>query len=170
MRQHDGYVEVHSTVGRGTTFRVFLHASDGAPARPSPAGGIEGFRGTETILLAEDEESLRRAAVLVLERHGYRVLVASNGAEALDLFHEHEAAIGLVVADVVMPLLGGPQLVRELREAGKTVKVLFTSGYTARDVQETKALDPDQPFLAKPWAITDLLRRVREVLDQPAAE
>jgi two-component system cell cycle sensor histidine kinase/response regulator CckA len=168
VRQHDGFLDVRSTPGSGTTVRVLLPAAESA-ARPSaPEGDTTQLRGTETILLAEDEDALRRAATRVLEKHGYRVLEAANGAEALELFGKHELEIALIVADVVMPTLGGPQLLRELRQAGKTVRVLFTSGYTARDVQETTALDPSLPFLAKPWTITDLLRRVREVLDQPA--
>jgi PAS domain S-box-containing protein len=169
VRQHDGFVDITSAPGRGTTVRVLFPAADGVVPRPSPAGGMEELRGSETILLAEDEESLRRAAIRVLEKHGYRVLAAANGAEALQLYREHQAEIALLVADVVMPTLGGPQLVNELRRSRQDLKVLFTSGYTARDVQETKALDPGQPFLAKPWAVADLLRRVREVLDQPAA-
>jgi PAS domain S-box-containing protein len=169
VKQHDGFLDVQSTLGRGTTIRVLLRAAEGPARGPSPAPAAERLRGTETILLAEDEESLRRAAMRVLEKHGYRVLAAANGAEALRLYGEHEGEVALIIADVVMPSLGGPQLARELKRAGKRVKVLFTSGYTARDVQETKALEPDQPFLAKPWTISDLLTRVREVLDRPVA-
>jgi len=169
VRQHDGFVDVLSTPGTGTTVRVLLPAAEPAARRASPAAGTAQLRGTETILLAEDEDALRRAATRVLEKHGYRVLEAANGAEALEVFGRHETEIALIVADVVMPTLGGPQLIRELRAAGKGVKVLFTSGYPARDAQETRALDPGLPFLAKPWTITELLRRVREVLDQPAS-
>ena len=171
VRQHEGYVEVRSTPGSGTTVRVLLpEADEAAERRVSPAAGTAQLRGSETILLAEDEDALRRAARRVLEKHGYRVLEAANGAEALDLFGRHEPEVGLIIADVVMPTLGGPQLLRALRESGKRVRVLFTSGYTARDNQETRALDPGLPFLAKPWTITDLLKRVREVLDQPAPD
>jgi PAS domain S-box-containing protein len=169
VKQHDGFVYVQSALGRGTTIRVLLPVTEGVVLRPAPAVRTERLRGTETILLAEDEESLRRAGTRVLERNGYRVLAAANGAEALRLFRLHEDEVDLIMADVVMPKLSGPQLAKELRESGKHVKVLFTSGYTARDIQENKALDPGLPFLSKPWTIDDLLKRVREILDQPAA-
>jgi PAS domain S-box-containing protein len=168
-KQHDGFLDVESALGRGTTVRVLLPPAAGPAPRRTPARGADRLGGTETILLAEDEDSLRRAATRLLEKHGYRVLAAANGTDALRLFREHAGEIDLLVADVVMPGLGGPQLVGELRRSGGTVRVLFTSGYTERDVQETKALAPDQPFLAKPWTVTDLLTRVRDVLDQPAA-
>jgi PAS domain S-box-containing protein len=168
-KQHDGFLDVESVLGRGTTVRVLLPPAAGVAPRKAPVHVAERLGGTETILLAEDEDSLRRAATRLLEKHGYRVLAAANGTEALRVFREHAGQIDLVVADVVMPGLGGPQLAGELRRSGDTVRVLFTSGYTERDVQDTKALAPDQPFLAKPWTVTDLLTRVREVLDQPAA-
>jgi two-component system cell cycle sensor histidine kinase/response regulator CckA len=170
VKQHEGFVEVRSTPGSGTQVRVLLPEAEPVATRSTPEGGTAQLRGTETILLAEDEDALRRAATRVLEKHGYHVLEAANGAEALELYTRHESEIALIVADVVMPTLGGPQLHRALRDAGKHVRVLFTSGYTARDVQETKALDPALPFLAKPWTISDLLRRVREVLDQPVPD
>ena len=167
VKQHDGFVDINSAVGRGTTVRVLLpEAESGAPAH-APEGGAAPLDGHETILLAEDEAALRRATSRVLAKHGYRVLEAANGAEALALYRQHGAEIALIVADVVMPTLGGPQLARALREDGRRPRILFTSGYTARDMQESKALDPGEPFLAKPWTISDLLRRVREVLDQP---
>jgi len=168
VKQHAGYVDVRSTPGSGTTVRVLLPEADAAASRSTPEGGTAQLRGSETILLAEDEDALRRAR-RVLEKHGYRVFEAANGAEALALYGEHESEIALIVADVVMPTLGGPQLLRELRQAGKSVKVLFTSGYTARDVQETKALDPG----CRSWPSRGRSRSssggVREVLDQPAS-
>ena len=169
VRQHDGFVEVRSTRGSGTTVRVLLPKVEAEAERAGAESSALEVRGSETILLAEDEDALRRAATRVLTKQGYKVLEAANGAEALALFHRNEDRIAMIIADVVMPVVGGPQLVKELRDAGKTVKVLFTSGYTARDAQETRALDPGLPFLAKPWTITDLLRRVREVLDRPAS-
>jgi len=169
VRQHDGFVDVRSTPGTGTTVRVLLPVVEPAVRPTAPGGEAPDRRGSETILLAEDEDALRRAATRVLTKQGYRVLEAANGAEALALYGQHEIEIKLIIADVVMPTMGGPQLIRELRNAGKKVRVLFTSGYEARDAQETRALDPGQPFLAKPWTVSDLLRQVREVLDRPAS-
>jgi two-component system cell cycle sensor histidine kinase/response regulator CckA len=170
VQQHDGFVDVQSSIGEGTTVRILLPVAEPAAPRRAPGAGSARLGGTELILLAEDEEALRRAAARVLAKHGYRVLEAANGAEALAHARARRGEIALIVADVVMPSLGGPQLARLLRAEGDPVRILFTSGYTARDVQETKALDPGMPFLAKPWAIADLLRRVREVLDRPDRE
>ncbi len=167
VRQHGGFIEVHSAPGQGTTVLVLLPAEGAAAAARAPESGPAVLTGSETILVAEDEAELRRAAARVLARHGYRVLEAANGAEALAVARAHRREIALIVADVVMPVLGGPQLLRALRAEGDPVRILFTSGYAARDAQATQTLDPGLPFLAKPWTIADLLRLVREVLDRP---
>ncbi|MBI4519964.1 MAG: response regulator [Gemmatimonadetes bacterium] len=166
VKQHNGFVHVYSEPGRGTTVKVYLRAMDDAvaPAAAAPAAG-EPRDATETILLVEDEPPLRRTACRALERLGYRVLVASDGEEALELFAQHEADVELIVTDLVMPKLGGAELARRLRQQGKQVKILFVSGYTSHDVREGSSLGADAPFLEKPWTIADLGRRVREVLD-----
>ncbi|MEK6767725.1 MAG: PAS domain S-box protein, partial [Gemmatimonadota bacterium] len=167
VKQHGGYVDVYTEVGRGTTIRVFLPASAEASERPAAAAAPVLRGGSETILLVEDEEALRRTTKRVLERHGYTVLTAADGAEALDAFQAHRAEIALVLSDVVMPRMGGPELLRKLQAAGHRVRFLFTSGYTAPDVEATAKIPSGTPFVSKPWNIADLLSRVRRVLDVP---
>jgi CheY-like chemotaxis protein len=107
-------------------------------------------RGTETILVAEDEASIRRATRRMLEQYGYTVLLAADGEEALELFRAHEGEIDLVITDLVMPKLGGRQVYDTLRREEKSVPVVFTSGYSEHDVQESVHVDPDVPFVHKP--------------------
>ncbi|MDO8666288.1 MAG: PAS domain S-box protein [Gemmatimonadales bacterium] len=168
-KQHLGLVHVYSEVGMGTSVKVYLPRS-GEAASPAPRVAAAVMRGgNETILLAEDEESLRRAAKRVLEKHGYTVLAASDGVEALEMLRANAGRIRLVLSDVVMPRLGGPQFIARARAEGFRTPVLFSSGYTARDIEQTAALEAGVPLLPKPWTITDLLRRVRELLDEAAS-
>ena len=165
MTQHGGRVNVASEVGKGTTVTLYFPAV-AAPATVAPsAERRRSAGGTETILVVEDEPGLRRAAQRVLEKHGYRVLIAPNGAEALRLLAATDGQVRLVLTDVVMPEMGGPQLYQAIRAMGKRMPVLFSSGYTARDVEEASALEPGLPFLHKPWSVQEILDRVREVLD-----
>ena len=169
VKQHGGFISVYSEPGRGTTVRVYFPTVAEAAGEhrveppPKPRGG------TETILLVEDDASLRRTATRVLEKHGYTVVTATDGQDALSVVRSRPAAPDLIISDVVMPRASGPQLLEALRAAGTEPRMLFTSGYTARDVHERSLLEHDVPFLAKPWTIDDLLRKVREVLDLPAA-
>ncbi|HVO35982.1 MAG TPA: PAS domain S-box protein [Gemmatimonadales bacterium] len=167
VKQHLGFVNVESEPGQGTTVRVYLPAAAGAvtAAEHPPTPAVRG--GTETILLVEDEEALRAAATRVLEKHGYTVIAAADGHEALAVMGELKVAPDLILSDVVMPRVSGPQLLSTLRQAGPAPRTLFMSAYASRDLVERKRLEPDLPFLAKPWMLTDLLRKVREVLDAP---
>jgi CheY-like chemotaxis protein len=127
--------------------------------RTAAAGGAG-----EIILLVEDEVPLRVAAQKVLERLGYRVLSAGDGEKALRLFHAHQASIGLVITDLMMPGLGGRGLYDALRAEGQQVPVVFMSGYVSADMRESERLDPTVPFLEKPWTVEELARVVREFL------
>jgi len=166
VKEHNGFVRTYSKVGRGTTVRVYLPAASESMPAPRPANA-EARGGSETILLVEDDEALRRSGTRVLTRYGYTVITANDGREALEIVRSAAEPPDLIVSDVVMPHVGGPELLRALREAGVAAKVLFTSGYPVRDVHERTPLEPGVPFLAKPWTIQELVRRVREVLDAP---
>ena len=165
-KQHRGFATVYSEPGRGTSVKVYFPTAAADRRDASAVVGAPARGGSETILLAEDEDALRHATRRVLEKHGYRVLAARDGVEALDVYTAHAAEIDLVLTDVVMPRLGGPQLVERLRAQGCAVPVLFTSGYTARDIAQGVPDTMDAPLLLKPWTIADLTGRVRAVLDR----
>jgi len=164
VRQHGGMIHIDSEPGAGTTFSVYLPAGARASVQTSemqpdsvPAGG-------ETILLAEDEELVRRAVVQVLQRGGYRVLAASNGLEAIERLRAHSGTVSLALLDMVMPHLGGPETWERMREIRPTLRVLFTSGYA--DGRYTDRLPDEAELLHKPFKGEDLLRRVRLKLDE----
>ncbi|MBI4542236.1 MAG: PAS domain S-box protein [Gemmatimonadetes bacterium] len=166
VKQQGGYVHVYSEPGRGTTVKVYFQAESGvAPSRTTQETPVV-KGGTERILVVEDELALRRAAERALEKHGYTVLVAADGQEALELLRMEKGAIDLVVTDVVMPRLGGSELVEALRLERVEVPVLLTSGYTAPHPRVAPGLPSGLPFLAKPWTIAELLAAVRSALDK----
>ena len=165
VKQHRGWVDVASRPGAGTSVRVFLPLTAASAPAPAERAAHTGGGSGETLLLVEDEPALRNAATRVLRKSGYLVIVAADGLEALDML-ERDAAVDLIITDVVMPRLGGNELIRELKDRGRRVRVLFTSGYPGRgDVPEE--MEPGYPFLTKPWTIPDLLGAVRAALDGP---
>lgn len=172
VQQSGGTIWVYSRPGLGTTFKVYLprvmdkeETPAAAPARPPEA--IRG--GNESILLVEDEESLRAFVREVLEGYGYRVVSAGSGLEALRLFSD-AGPFQIVVTDVVMPGMGGAELVRQVLNKDPMLKVLYMSGYTGRAMLRQGRLQPGSRFLAKPFSAQHLARSVRACLDQPAAE
>jgi PAS domain S-box-containing protein len=166
IRQSEGYLEVYSEVGIGTTFKVYLPAvvQPATEKSASPAG--EASNGNETVLLVEDEEGVREIAALALTTHGYRVLEAGHGKDALQVAEAHQGEIDLLVTDVVMPELSGRQLAEELRVRRPGLKVLFLSGYTDDAIVRHGILQAEVAFLHKPFRPAALAKKVRAVLDQ----
>ena len=166
VEQSGGHICVYSEPGNGTSFKIYLprtdRAADAAVWPPSHSGPL---LGSETILLVEDEDQVRAVARAVLVRHGYAVLEACNGNDALAVCSRHEANIDLVVTDVVMPSMTGPQLTQQLAGLRPTTKVLFMSGYPDNSIVHHGVLDEGIAFLAKPLTPDALLRKVREILD-----
>jgi CheY-like chemotaxis protein len=169
-RQSGGHVEVESEPGRGTTFRLYLPRAEGpaAAAKPHPCPPAA-RRGGETVLLAEDEPAVRALSGQALRAAGYRVLEAGDGAEALRVAGGYLRPIDLLVSDVVMPGVGGRELAVRLAAVHPEARVLFMSGYADDAVVRHGVREEQAPFLPKPFTPADLARKVREVLDGPAA-
>jgi PAS domain S-box-containing protein len=165
VKQSNGFIWAHSKVGHGTSFKVYLPqvAEVAAGKRHSPT--VAPGHGIETILLVEDVEGLRRLAKRMLESAGYTVLTAANGEEALLLLERYEQPLHLMVTDVVMPGMSGRTLAERFDATRPGMKVLYMSGYTDDVVVRHGVLDEGMPFLSKPFAVVELTRKVREVLD-----
>jgi PAS domain S-box-containing protein len=170
IKQSGGYIWVYSELGRGTTFKIYL------PRVPSieepavhtvtaPARFQKVEPGTETILLVEDEANLRYLARQYLEKQGYRVIEAADGAVAMQIAVAHEGVIHLLLTDVIMPGMNGRELAQRISEIRPNVKVLYMSGYTENVIGQDGTLDAGVRLLQKPFNLRDLKSKVREVLD-----
>jgi two-component system cell cycle sensor histidine kinase/response regulator CckA len=166
VKQSGGYIWVYSEPGQGATFKVYLPrvepAGEPVAARPSPARALGG---TEIILLAEDEAAVRNLARRVLEKHGYKLLLAATGRDGVQLATQHAGPIDLLVTDVVMPEMGGRELAQRLTALQPGLKVLYLSGYTDDMIVRHGVLEAGVAFLQKPFTPDTLLRKIREVLD-----
>jgi PAS domain S-box-containing protein len=173
VKQNRGHVWVYSEVGQGTTFKIYLPRA-GMPRvvggaqtpsdRPTEAAAPPA-RGSETLLLVEDETGVRELTKDILLAQGYRVLVAQDGVEALQVAQEHEGPIHLLITDMVMPRLGGRELADQLRSSRPKMRVLYTSGYTDNAIVHHGVLDEGVVFLSKPFELEALAHKVRDVLD-----
>jgi two-component system, cell cycle sensor histidine kinase and response regulator CckA len=167
VKQSGGYIWVYSEVNKGTVFKVYLQrVEQSAPVAKAEVADGNALGGRETILLAEDSEALRDMAREYLESVGYTVLEAVGGKEALLRAKEFEGTIHLLLTDVVMPEMSGPELAEQLGASRPGMKVIFTSGYTDGTIAPHGVLDPGVAFIQKPYRPKALARKIREALGE----
>ena len=165
IKQHKGFINVYSEPGKGTIFKIFLllAGSGEQPAGDKAVSTVS--EGTETILLVEDEESVRLIMRSLLEESGYRVLEAMDGEDGLRLFKENRGKINLVLSDIIMPKLQGPEMYEEIKKIAPDIKILFISGYPADFIDQKSFSERGKNIIDKPVIPDELLRKIREVLD-----
>jgi CheY-like chemotaxis protein len=165
IKEHRGYITVYSQPGQGTSVRIYLPALEEQPAKPTSHGMSMPNSGTETLLLAEDEEPVRENIAKFLRGYGYTVIEARDGEEALEQFRSASNEVALLILDVLMPQKGGQEVAEEARRIRPDIRILFNSGYPLDLLQRKKILEEGVDFFTKPISPRELLRKVREVLD-----
>jgi two-component system, cell cycle sensor histidine kinase and response regulator CckA len=167
--QSGGTIEVESAPGMGSAFRVWLPSVDAAADESGPGPVLAApAAGSETILLVEDETVVRQLVAEILETTGYTVLQAGDGPSALELLRRHAEPVELLVTDVVMPGMSGPEVANAVTAMRPGMQVLYTSGYTDQAIGHHGVLEPGIAFLQKPFSADDLTTKVRGLLDEPA--
>lgn len=167
IKQHKGFIDMKSEQGKGTTFHIYLPALRRGVSNNTEAHIEEALRGgTESILVAEDDEVIRSLTSSILKEFGYTVIVAKDGNDAVREFMENRDRIGLLLLDVIIPRKNGKDAYEEIRTIRPGIKVLFISGYSADMISKEGILEKGLSFISKPVSPTELLRKVREVLDR----
>jgi signal transduction histidine kinase len=168
VRQSEGYINCYSEVGKGTTFTIYLPMTKEEADKPmvSPSATTPP-RGTETILLVDDDSAVRNIARVAMENAGYAVIEASAGEEALSKVLARSISVPLLVTDVVLPRMSGKELAHKLKETHIGVRVLYISGYPSNVISHHGILEAGLDFLQKPFSSTELLAKVRQILDRP---
>ena len=167
IKDHDGFINVYSEPGQGTTFKIYLPLVTAQLEAVQPAAEKNHRGGSETILLAEDDERVRTVTKTVLEEFGYTVIAAINGQDAVDKYREHKGRIQMLLFDLIMPEKTGKEAYDEIKAMEPGVRVLFASGYAPEVVRQKVVLEDRAPLIFKPVAPMELLDKVREALDRP---
>ena len=166
-KQQLGFVHVDSKPGHGTSVRLVF------PVVAAPAASTDEHQvvtssvagGKETILFVDDEQALRRVGQRVLESHGYKVVTANDGVDALEILHSNDSKFDLVITDLMMPNMGGAEFCSAMEQEGVSLPVILASGHSDRDIQVQMDGKPTVSFIRKPWAVQEMLAAVREALD-----
>jgi CheY-like chemotaxis protein len=165
VKQHDGYITCYSELGVGTTFKIYLPVIETEEERQEETDKAVFGSGSETILLVDDEEFVRTLGQRMLTGRGYTVLTAGNGIDALEVYKQQRGKISLVILDLVMPEMGGKQCLEELLIIDPKVKVLIASGQALNARLQGTIESGARAFVSKPFKMTELLKKVRDVLD-----
>ena len=164
IKNHDGIINVYSEMGEGTTFNIYLPAS-GKELTEERRAAEEVLKGTETVLLVDDEDIIMDVGSQMLEKLGYEILIARNGKEAINIYKENKEKIDMVILDMIMPGMSGGEVYNKLKEINPGIKVLLSSGYSingkAKEILERGC----SGFLQKPFSIKKLSQKIREILD-----
>jgi len=170
VKENGGKIELDTKLGEGTTFKIYLPSAEVAKPTAEARPAVEARTASEKILVVEDDAAVRQFICTILQDVGYRVVTARHGDHALEIFQQREDQFGLVITDLVMPHMSGPVLVEKLRCLSPGVRVLYTSGYADDAAARHGDLDPEIPFIRKPFSSESFLRTVREALDAPVAQ
>lgn len=171
VKQHNGFINVHSEIGRGTTFKIYLPLIESESLETKEVrvklDRLTGLEGTETILIAEDEALVRELHTEILKKFGYKVFEAADGQEALEVFSGHMDEIDIVLSDVIMPKKNGKELIQDIQKIKPDIKVLFVSGYSQDLLDDKSLLEGKTYFISKPVPPEKLLKMIRHILDKP---
>jgi PAS domain S-box-containing protein len=166
VKQHNGFINVYSEPGKGTTFKIYLPSATEGVRQEEPLSRAVGKGGGETVLVVEDEDPLRNIAAEVLESLGYRVITAANGEEAIDIFRERHGQIDLALIDVVMPRIGGRETYEAMKKIKPALRALFMTGYSLNGIHTNFILEQGIDAIQKPYSFEELADKIREILDR----